>query len=75
MMGKINRPPTHDRAKANHDYQAYPVVLRQIVSLANSGAMLGHDHAYDACLKIEAIATEALRRPIQPPRRTAKGPG
>ncbi|MCC6966586.1 MAG: hypothetical protein IT391_09935 [Nitrospira sp.] len=68
MMDKLNKLPTHYRANANRNHQAYAAVLQQIVSLANSGAMLGHDHAYDACLKIEAIATEALRRPIQPPR-------
>lgn len=68
LMDKTNRTPPNYRAQAEPDKQAYADVLQQIVGLAKSGAMLGHDHAYDVCLKIEAIATEALRCPTTAPK-------
>ena len=50
-------------AGVGHNDQVYTQALRKIVGLAHNGAMLGHDHAYDACRKIEALATEALPPP------------
>ena len=49
-----------DGTEVGDNNQVYAQALRKIVGLAQSGAMLGHDHAYDACRKIEALATEAL---------------
>lgn len=71
---KNQKPPLTDKMKkipagygASVDH-VYADALQHIVGLANNGAMLGHDHAYDACRKIEAIATEALRVATNSPR-------
>jgi hypothetical protein len=48
-----------------NDNRGYVAALTKIVRLAHHGAMLGHDHAYDACLNIETLASAALPT-IQP---------
>ena len=72
LTEKMKRIPAEYCANPDHENQAYADALKQIIGLANNGAMLGHDHAYDACRKIEAIATEAIRGAAKPNRQEEK---
>ena len=72
---KATNPPAASRANPDDESQSYADALQRIIELANNGAMLGHDHAYDACCKIAAIATDVLRQPTTPNRIDEKPTG
>lgn len=74
-MDKAQNLASAARANLNNEMQGYADALQRIIDLAHNGAMLGHDHAYDACCKIEAIVTEALQRPTTPHRPDDKPTG
>lgn len=75
LTGESNNLAPSSRPNVDTERQKYAEALQRIIGLAKNGAMLGHDHAYDACCKIEAIAAEALRRPSTPHRPDDKPTG